>query len=617
MKPKLRVTSISFNYHQGGNGAFSIARVSDGVLAKVEIPEWTPNKSDPAAFRPTDKRHSIRVTFESEGSGPECYVIGAKSVGSRGFAGEVLSREVNFLNGEGEATFILGGRILEVGRLDVSWQWHYFITEESKEDFDTTKHRIYSVLGPPKYPWHPECATVELLPRVEALDVACHWASGSNNLIEIPKRITEKIFGLGATQFIYGNPAFTRWDRFKLELAIATINSGTPSNVDCTDCATLVVTFSNLLGCCLEIIKLQDSRFSTQMETNLITLIGRNQGTYMNFGTHEIAVQFAAGESDLTWDACLAFNENGTNRLPVGLPFGAQGEPGSYRSKFLKPDAERCVTATRVGVRGIHSTARFLTLEYPLDPYRFQFNEWFEASEPIGGWKGYSVWGLNASRSLLADWVPIREKNRDVVASPGPNLIESHWRVPTASGAKHLRLRMFECGSRRDAHLALFQLIDSVSIPGFYKPNNMPGKRRKEQKRAIGDVSFGGHDPSNLLFFVRGNLVVEARLYDGESGELTETITKLDAFLIRTEAEGDRTRVKPSSGIDSELPPPTDDGPWYRIFTDHSEIELQQKIGKTKAVLTSIAPGVEKIHLTAFREGGGALVPIQKSYSVL
>ena len=115
--------------------------------------------------------------------------------------------------------------------------------------------------------------------------------------------------------------------------------------VNCTDCAALVVSFSNLLGC-----GLYSSIMGVNFATRKYCAIGR--GLWLppdwgwSFSYHEVAWSGTASDSDLVYDARLRYNGNsdpaiepGTPELPIGIVFsdGGAGMPFVYRERLTPP----------------------------------------------------------------------------------------------------------------------------------------------------------------------------------------------------------------------------------------------------------------------------------------
>ena len=123
---------------------------------------------------------------------------------------------------------------------------------------------------------------------------------------------------------------------------------GNGALVNCTDCASFVTSFSNLLGC-----GLYSSRMAASFETNPYSAIGRAAWTCplwgWRFGYHEVAWDGISGDGDLVYDACLRYDGDDDpasaphiSQLPVAVQFsdGNPMAPLVYRER-LTPDIQQ------------------------------------------------------------------------------------------------------------------------------------------------------------------------------------------------------------------------------------------------------------------------------------
>src|SRR5260221_13313716 len=122
-------------------------------------------------------------------------------------------------------------------------------------------HGFYGLLDTPFLLWlQPPTppASVTQLPWVDALDQACVWAAGKLNPLDAAAAVTQAVnSNLGITYDIsHGASKYTQavsstsW--FFCRAFLAFINqqpAGKGNVVNCTDCATIVSSFANLLGC--------------------------------------------------------------------------------------------------------------------------------------------------------------------------------------------------------------------------------------------------------------------------------------------------------------------------------------------------------------------------------
>jgi hypothetical protein len=127
---------------------------------------------------------------------------------------------------------------------------------------------------------------------------------------------------------------------------------GLGNRVNCTDCATIVSTFSNILGCNLWQSRMF-SDMSYQFGLNPILAIGyKVWQTACNgpgFGYHEVAWKGNCTENDELFDACLQVdgdNDPTANDplhsalLPTNMLFGNPGDM-QYLDRLVPPDSRQ------------------------------------------------------------------------------------------------------------------------------------------------------------------------------------------------------------------------------------------------------------------------------------
>ena len=305
------------------------------------------------------------------------YVLQQNLANTRNVLGEVRARSVSF-NAEGETDFELFElqnvtlSIQGVGINNVVWQWQYRISSNAPwTDFATTRHRIYTLLETPTAPWQqfPFTRANTQLPWTEVLEYACRWAAGTAGRDDAATRITRQVFELGGSIIEYGCPigAMTQYALFYFDctgfLERLKGGHGNGKFVNCSDCATIVSTFANALGCDLwqsRMIPLLGPIFPT----NPILGIGGHTWAppcgFLGFTYHEVAWEGSALANDAVFDACLLLNgsSNPTKApfiplLPANIVFG---QPGSrrYLDRLVPPNARaNCVPQPLVRQRRV------------------------------------------------------------------------------------------------------------------------------------------------------------------------------------------------------------------------------------------------------------------------
>ena len=272
--------------------------------------------------------------------------------------GEVAAKKITCSGGQtGWETFKLekvrlwnGG----VGIHTTSWRWQYRRKPSDPwTDFETSRHRIYALLEVAKAPWTqtPYSSTNTRLPWTEVMDYACQWALATANPDAAAAAVTSRVHGLGPARVEYDCPGFGSshytFPGFDCTAFLDRLRGG-PGNgqyVNCTDCATIVSTFANVLGC-----ELWQSRMGWGFGLNPIVAIGgaswfpgcANWGS-PGFSYHEVAWKGACTEAEAIFDGCLEVDGDAdpttaphTSLLPANMVFGAPGS-GDYRDRLATP----------------------------------------------------------------------------------------------------------------------------------------------------------------------------------------------------------------------------------------------------------------------------------------
>ena len=390
----VQVEAIKFNHDQNSaiDDALNIRR---NATAQVLSPEWqrgvTINPEDSAAAYSinTTQGETLTIQVQLRRTTPDIDTIKVRAVdpvlwwyrGPQGclywlltklgakvdpgpptdplnVLGEVKAKEVTF-NADGLTDFVtfeLENPLIwsrGVGVYDIKWLWQSSqIAEESWTDIEWlnwsdmkyTQHRIYAVLDIPKLPWVQSPFDDSQVPWVDALDYACKWAYGSKTLDEAAERITKSIYALGPDFVEYdcphGGAPFYSSGAFDCSEFIELLKGGNGLGryVNCSDCATFVSTFANILGC-----DLWQSRMYGWFGLNPLLAIGsdvwQSACGWPGFSYHEVAWKGACSNNDKIYDACLAVDGDSDPTdaphlflLPVNIPFL------DYRQKLVVPD---------------------------------------------------------------------------------------------------------------------------------------------------------------------------------------------------------------------------------------------------------------------------------------
>jgi hypothetical protein len=165
-----------------------------------------------------------------------------------------------------------------VGVHTVTWVWQARLQPtEPWVDFAASAHRIYTLLQLPRAPWQqtPAVDTNTQLPWTEVLDYACQWAAGAQTLDDAATQVTRCAYALGPHLVEYdcpnGGATHYAWPAFNCTAFLELLRGGVGNGryVNCSDCATVVSAFANILGC-----DLWQSRMGWNFALNPIRAIG-------------------------------------------------------------------------------------------------------------------------------------------------------------------------------------------------------------------------------------------------------------------------------------------------------------------------------------------------------
>jgi hypothetical protein len=406
----VELTAITFKSSpSSGPGEANALSIRQNFAAAVTVPEWVKGKSlpkdSPAAYAiaaVAGKIITIEASFATDPSGPATVDIRADG---GGVLGSIDPTTITMGGGASVPEFVpLTLPHHKIGadgilRQDIQWDWFYKATDGNWVSMGVSSHRIYVVLDTPFLPWlqpptPPRSETQ--LPWVDALDRACLWAAGRLNALDAAIAVTQAVNGsLGLTYDVsHGASKYTQavgptsW--FLCTAFLAFLNrqpEGKGNVVNCTDCATIVSSFANLLGCQLAAAVMASP--GGFLCNKIIAIGGGSAWDYPfppanRFAYHEVAWTGAFSHEDRIFDACLLADNSGdpwnwtdpalshtpvlplneiftsqdqVANLPIPTPFGAT----SYRERLAQNSAAgigRCLPQgpwpnARGGRRGV------------------------------------------------------------------------------------------------------------------------------------------------------------------------------------------------------------------------------------------------------------------------
>jgi hypothetical protein len=253
-----------------------------------------------------------------------------------------------------------------------TWQWEYRASSSDRwQPFDATTHLIFKLLDSPTLPWRQEPyeAGNLALPRIDVLTYACSWARLAGDESTAAGRVVDNVLSLAPARITYDCPSRVSHytdlfeDQQFFVSAFLDRLRGRPSLgpfVNCTDCATIVATFANAVGCDLDERRLYHPNLQPDREwafkINEVLAIGHSAWSTAcgvdNFRFHEVAWKGEGGPAGRIWDSCLRVDaDSDPTRAPhVPLlvrdyPFGSEGS-GHYLDRLAAPTSDgrpRCI----------------------------------------------------------------------------------------------------------------------------------------------------------------------------------------------------------------------------------------------------------------------------------
>jgi hypothetical protein len=348
------IEAIKFNWNSGAHTKDAL-NIRKNATETIAIPEWkrfiSVNPEDSRAAYALASTHGNQITIEVSLSSTDPGVAFIEVRAEH----HVKARSVNFINGQtGFLSFKLSdaySKRNKVGIRDVEWHWEYRVSPKHPwHRFAVTRHRLYFLLNAPTRPWTqgPANAANTQLPWSDVLDYACRWAEDAMSTDMAAAMITQNVYALGPSIITYdcpglGGPHYTL-SSFDCTAFIERLRGGIGNGiyVNCSDCATIVSTFANALGC-----DLWQSKMGWGFALNDLLAIGSSTWEtacgWSGFSFHEVAWEAACTANDDVYDACLRVDGDNDPTtaphvplLPQDLRFGNTGDL-HYRDRLATP----------------------------------------------------------------------------------------------------------------------------------------------------------------------------------------------------------------------------------------------------------------------------------------
>jgi hypothetical protein len=394
----ITVEAIKFNHDPAGHTTDAL-NIRRNAATFVNVPEWrrgvttTPEQS-PAAYAKRETAGNtitIQASFRSDEPGVTAQIRAIdpdknpprnEGGGCGGFIvwlirrflwavlgnvlGEVVEKWATFnaAGGSGYVTFDLRDLRLPdvgVGPHITTWQWQYRLQAGAPWiNIDVTTHKTYVLLEVPKSPWQqaPYNAGNTQLPWTDVLDYACIWAIGASDVDAAAGKVTAGVYRLGSSLVTYdcpggGSTHYTDYSSaFYCTEFVERLGGGLGLGqyVNCTDCATFVTTFANILGC-----DLSEMTLGWMFALNEMIAIGStsfslpcahppDDAGWPSFRYHEVGWKGPCSNDGYVFDGCLKVDgdadpSGGPPHVPllaVNMRHGATGDL-LYRDRLAAP----------------------------------------------------------------------------------------------------------------------------------------------------------------------------------------------------------------------------------------------------------------------------------------
>ena len=543
----VQLQTINFNYDPDPKktGAFNL-RINE--TQPLVLPEWRPDvcpsfECSPVAYSINDspKKMKIQASFKVDGvkgsvkiravADPPDHVLGDVPPQSIPGAG---SSAVVTLNLPGASISSKG-----IGIHDLTWRWQ-FSDSGIWKNFQTTKHRIYTVLYLPTDPWKPESrdATEIHQPWTEVLDQACVWAVGEIDPDEAARRINDRVNGLGPALLTKSLPSFYAHARFDCTKFLELLRTGVgEQRVNCDDCATIVSTFSNILGS-----DLWQSSMGLTFRTNQILQIGDVEFGSTVFVHHSAAWKGACLENDILFDAFLQVDSDGapnidpfTPVIPSGVIFGAATSSADYLNRLaatacrpvpddIYPRQRRPLGASYLGAAAIGSPEAMARLEkeYAFETWPKEENENKPIDRPVLNLQdflqtadAFNKWKLLSSA----------EQSDEQFTTVIQGLL---WRDENPSNL--IALNMYQCRQASRGNRLLLQILATFNQP-------LQRWEGQEKGQEIGEIGFAEGGGFTILFR-RGVFIGIVGNAGKRSQSTVEFALALDRYFLRISGAG-------------------------------------------------------------------------------
>ncbi len=543
------IEAIQFNYDSKSVKTDALT-IRKNESEEINVPEWRldpPQRFAVAYARSQGNELCIAVRLKRYSLNVRSVMVSAQS---NIILGEIAETEVVFSGNDLSDFKILKLKnatvgSAKVGRSDVKLNWTLIATSSdgTKTSFtQSTEHVIYTLLDQPNPPWGPDKEDPKYeyeLPWADVLELACKWAAGAADQITAASMITREIHNLGLKHVgrksvlgfdrtsSYSRFALNGTDRIDFTKFLELVKNPGTMKVNCTDCAILVSSFANILGC-----NLFQSQMGTRFRTNQIREIGSSKEGAVVYDYHEVAWEYPCTADANLFDCFLQVDSDPstsefTPLLPVNIRFGNHKsknyhyllvEDGMYCVTFEDTKTRRQIAREKFVVKRIHpELEKILKAE-------FHYSSWHNFPSPDRLF-------LGPIDKLNGEFFPVEWNRARARVLQGDlsvlDLSESIWQSPDADTA--VRVLSYRCVSISEARAFLLNLLGEFQI-AIVRARYL--SEADQDRFIVGDLAFSG-PADQVLLFVRSNVVVFLQNAGDSSISLLSFAQAIDAQILK------------------------------------------------------------------------------------
>jgi len=551
---KVFLEAIAFN-HDSNHATADALNIRRNQTEVVTVPEWRRGvtlkpEDSPAAYSIADtKGQTITIKAQVKCINTNVSELFVRAINAYSSATNILGdvrEKLITLNGQHESELesfeLVDPQLCQsgVGVTTIEWRWQFRLSQQDDWiDFAVTAHRIYTLLQQPTDPWRPKTHSPDniLLPWTEVLEHACKWAAHAQNDSEAAKQITQRTYDLGL-QIVTdsGDPTYA-FESFNCTSFLQLLNSGVGNGqtLNCDDCATIVSTFANAVGC-----DLSQSGMGMAFDTNRVLQLGTTSWARTGFARHAAAWRGACKADDLLFDAFLKVDIDGTPTaepqiafLPTDMKFGLNGET-NYHFCLVdaasicqpRPAIERQRRTLGDGFLADREQTDSELLDFTTK--RYDFEQWRQNPDvdttshpPKVDDTPHDIATALTQNSIIPDWKlhsPQVRRNTERFEL----VIDALLQPSSPAEQVFLGIKLYQCKAATNARRFLLELLSAFHTVDL---------SRDHIGIFFGEVSFVNTDETAALF-VRQNIVTLVRSAGRHKVPATGAARALDAFLL-------------------------------------------------------------------------------------